>query len=368
MDVESRIGAPLVGALFAIVLGAMVLGGCSDDADEGGLEALDGETLYREPIADGNAFACATCHAIEEPAEDGVRRAGHALGGATRRGSWKSGQVNTLREAVNSCLDEWMAAEPWPEGDPRQQALESWLDAQQGGPEEPFEIRIVQPPSLGIGLAETGRGIFNTSCSICHGQDGVGSGLAPAVVRVGLEQGYVAERIRLSGAPGSPVYEGLTGGRMPFWASDRLSDLEVRHVVAYVTEEPRETGEAVTGEVGEPGSCESTHSRVGQVATLATFFHGVAGEATIVDDCTIRIDNFVFDGNGIDVQIYGGLGGDYDGGFSMTGDLFNFPLGYEGATVYATLPEDKSLDDLDGISVWCVDVGVDFGSGTFGPP
>ena len=90
--------------------------------------------------------------------------------------------------------------------------------------------------------------------------------------------------------------------------------------------------------------------------------------ATIVNDCTIRIDDFFFDGNGIDVRIYAGLGGDYDGGFAITGDLFNFPTGYNGATVYAVLPEGRTLDDLDGISVWCVTAKVDFGSGTFAAP
>jgi hypothetical protein len=30
-----------------------------------------------------------------------------------------------------------------------------------------------------------------------------------------------------------------------------------------------------------------------------------------------------------------------------------------------TLPEGRTLDELDGISIWCVAVGVDFGSGRF---
>jgi hypothetical protein len=42
--------------------------------------------------------------------------------------------------------------------------------------------------------------------------------------------------------------------------------------------------------------------------------------------------------------------------------------GYDGDTLEFILPPDKSLNDLDGVSVWCVDVGVDFGSASFDPP
>ena len=42
--------------------------------------------------------------------------------------------------------------------------------------------------------------------------------------------------------------------------------------------------------------------------------------------------------------------------------------GYSGETVYARLPDGMTMDDLDGISVWCVDVAIDFGSGLFSAP
>ncbi len=64
---------------------------------------------------------------------------------------------------------------------------------------------------------------------------------------------------------------------------------------------------------------------------------------------------------------YGGVDGDYDNGFAMTEDLL-LPGGYGGVSLEAVGPEGLTLDSLDGISVWCVDVGVDFGSGAFAPP
>jgi mono/diheme cytochrome c family protein len=312
-----------------------------------------------------------------------VRRVGHALGGATRRGSYKSGQLTDMRLAVNSCLTEWMGTDPWEAGDERWAALSGWIDAQQGGTAA-FSIQILQPPTeLLSGDAVPGAALFNMSCSMCHGQNGMGTVRAPRIVGTGLPAEYVATRVRTSGSPGSTVYQGLTGGRMPFWGGDRLADDELRDLIAYVTEEATPVGNGENGENGEtdgdgensevvtigvPGDCASTHSSVGLVAELSTFFHRVQGTATIVDDCTIRVDDFFFDGNGIDVRIYAGLGGNYSAGFAITGDLFNFPTGYSGATVYAVLPDGKTLDALDGISVWCVDAKVDFGSGMFAAP
>jgi hypothetical protein len=41
---------------------------------------------------------------------------------------------------------------------------------------------------------------------------------------------------------------------------------------------------------------------------------------------------------------------------------------YENVTMYIQVPAGKTLDDFDGVSIWCVDVDVDFGSGIFAPP
>ena len=113
--------------------------------------------------------------------------------------------------------------------------------------------------------------------------------------------------------------------------------------------------------------CAATHDKVGHSAELSTRSHDVGGIATIVDDCTIRIDMFEFDGAGINVQIYGGLAGNYEQGFSMSEDLRR-DTPYSGESLIVQLPEGLDLDDLDGISVWCVPAGADFGSGQFVGP
>lgn len=355
-------------ALALCLLGSTALLGCGDSGS-GGFQATSGEALYLEPHSDGNTFACATCHALEEPAPDGIRRPGHPIGAAANRSSYKNGQLTKLIDAVNSCRVEWMAATPFADDDPRWMALFEYLsDAAGDANAVPLVYEIVAPPSeLDGGDEMRGQEFFNETCVVCHGLDAVGTDRAPALRGSRLDAETIARRVRTSGAIDSRVYDGLTGGRMPFWAADRLSDEDLLDVVAFVL--ANDGGPGGGGPVDGLRECASTHPKIGQLAELSTFAHQVSGTAVIVDDCTIRVDDFVFDGGGIDVRFYSGLGGDYANGFSMSEEDLRRPQGYDGTElVYAQLPEGRTLDELDGISVWCVPVAQSFGDGLFRDP
>jgi mono/diheme cytochrome c family protein len=360
----------------------LLLGACAGEADPEAAESAEGERIYLEPVEDGNTFACATCHALEESASD-FRRPGHPLGDAAARPSFKDGAVIELREAVNSCLVEWMNAEPWTAVDPRWIELERFLQSQAPASAPAIDLQIVAPPGdLSGGDVARGRAVFDGSCAVCHDEGGTGSQLAPPVAGLALDPGYIATRVRTSGRSDSAVYDGLTGGVMPFWGADRLTDAELRDIVAWLSMDdgvadggdddpdsggdPTADGGADTGDE-LPSNCPATHERVGWIAELSTEFHDVSGIAEIVDDCTVVIHDFTYDGSGIDVRIYGGIGGDYDDGYAMTDDLLK-PGGYDGVQLEAVLPQGRTLDELDGVSVWCVEVGVDFGSVVFAPP
>ena len=108
----------------------------------------------------------------------------------------------------------------------------------------------------------------------------------------------------------------------------------------------------------------------GWQAELSTKVHGVSGTVTIVDEDTIRVDDFFFDGGGIDVRFY--LGEDttrqaFIDGFAVGPQLVR-PTPYTGETIVMDLPAGRTVDGNFGVSVWCVDVAVDFGSGLFMPP
>ena len=227
------------------------------------------------------------------------------------------------------------------------------------------------PADLSGGNVEAGKTLFNTSCTVCHGDDGVGTGIGPRVAGIGLTPEYIGRRVRLSGRSDSSVYAGLLGGIMPFWSADRLSDDQLRDIVAYLTDESTtaptdpDPGPGDNPTPGQ-GNCGTDHPMVGQTANLTTRFHDVAGTATVIDNCTIQIDQFSYDGEGIIVEIYGGTQGNYNRpvGFPITGDIVGRRFNNE--TYLVPLPSHVSLDDFDGISVWCSAVGVSFGDGQFG--
>ena len=397
---------------FAILFSLSFILACGggDTGEETGDETstetgLDdsGGVIYLTPVEGGNSFACATCHAIVEPAADGFTRPGHPTGDATRRPHWKNGKVDTMLAAVNSCRTEWMNADPWAEDDPDWLLLYNFLDAQATEDEaDPITISIVQPPEdLSGGDPVAGLERFNTSCVVCHGAGAVGTNMAPPLAGTGLDPEYIAQRIRLSGKADSSVYDGLLFGIMPFWGDNRLSDEDLIDIVAWVStselpgeetgdEETgdedtgaEETGDEETGaeetgaedtgaeETGDEtgGGCGKTHPKVGWTAEFQTIAHGVKGTATILDDCTVEIEHFIFDGNGITVEVY--LAEDLsslDDGISISDNLYNFPVGYDDVTLTYTIPDDLSLDDVGAISIWCIDVGFSFGHGAFTAP
>jgi hypothetical protein len=108
------------------------------------------------------------------------------------------------------------------------------------------------------------------------------------------------------------------------------------------------------------------HVKVGQVANLRTLSHQVSGKVTVIDNCTIEFTAFTYDGLGLpDVFVYAAKGGNYGTGFAVGSNLFGKPLA--NATFRVTL-KDGQLDNLDGVSIWCVRAAVSFGDGLFAKP
>lgn len=373
-----------VNILFLLILLTLVGCGADDDRtidnlmnnDEDSELITAGAMVYMEAQPTGNTFACAHCHAITEPASDGFTRPGHPIGDALRRETFKNEQLTSFLSAANSCLDEWMSVDaPWTDSTPDYLALTSFLASEDIGNENaPLVVSTLATPlnynddDELTGNAEQGQSVFNQSCAICHGQNATGSQQAPALTAGLLAPNYISNRVRLSGNANSSVYSGLTGGRMPFWTEDRLSDNELNDIISYLTNinDDDETPEEPIEEpvMGGENTCSATDASIGQTADLITRFHGVTGTATIIDDCTIEISNFHFDGGGIDVRVYGALNANYDSGFIIGENLVR-STEYAGETLRLTLPIEYTLADINSLSIWCVPIGVSFGDGAF---
>ncbi|MHC4088200.1 MAG: DM13 domain-containing protein [Planctomycetota bacterium] len=113
----------------------------------------------------------------------------------------------------------------------------------------------------------------------------------------------------------------------------------------------------------------ATCSRVGWQADLSTLFHDVDGIVTIVDEDTIQVDHFYFDGLGLSIYFYLATEDDdaaFANGLQIGTNLFGTVFSDDSMTI--DLPANETIDDYNAISVWCVPVSANFGSGTFQCP
>lgn len=107
----------------------------------------------------------------------------------------------------------------------------------------------------------------------------------------------------------------------------------------------------------------------GWTAELTTRFHLVEGTVTVVDSTTIRVDDFHFDGLGLSVYFYLGASNstaDFVNGIAVGPELVGTP--FNGGSLVMSLPPGETIDGYFGVTVWCVDVAISFGDGTFQPP
>lgn len=118
--------------------------------------------------------------------------------------------------------------------------------------------------------------------------------------------------------------------------------------------------------------CEATLTspQVGWQAVLVEDSHDVGGTVTIVDDDTVRLDDFTYDGGANFVYFY--LGAD-ESDFSFfqglrIGELLS-GTSYDGSQgpLFVDLPAGETLEGYHGFSVWCERFQANFGSGTFMP-
>ena len=110
--------------------------------------------------------------------------------------------------------------------------------------------------------------------------------------------------------------------------------------------------------------CAAEHALVGAVTTLETRFHNVAGNVTVLDDCTIEITDFSFDGQGISVHAVLARDPDFES-FDVISEDLRADGPYDAATLTLPLREGMTLDEVTHFSIWCVPAAASFGDGEF---
>jgi len=111
--------------------------------------------------------------------------------------------------------------------------------------------------------------------------------------------------------------------------------------------------------------CSAEHPFVGRSAELSSLAHGVSGTVTVINDCELEVTNFNYDGGGPSVYFYAAVDRDYSGNSFIIGERLSGKQ-WVNDTLRLQIPEGKSLDDFNSLSVWCYDFNANFGDVFFG--
>ena len=109
--------------------------------------------------------------------------------------------------------------------------------------------------------------------------------------------------------------------------------------------------------------------KVGWEAELQTHFHQVSGTVRILDEYTLEVEHFYYDGGGPAVYFWLDGPNPISGGRtyllgSSVGQRLN-GMPWDDAYIATLDTGGISLADVEGISVWCEDFKVSFGDGLF---
>lgn len=218
--------------------------------------AVAGRLLYHSPALSGNGLACINCHADfdEVRRDDGLIRAAHPLYNAGRRETFWGQEADSpyrysdISSAAVRCVEAFLLR---PEKLTAQQSLslQAYLRAITRQPtRQPLAYTAAadltgEYAGFGGGDKRRGRGLFFAACHVCHPNGN--AGLAPAPIPRDREPVFYARKVREGNGLGA-VYSGLEpdaydrhGGLfMPFYGADRLSNQDIRDIIAYVKNLP----------------------------------------------------------------------------------------------------------------------------------
>lgn len=247
---RGRTGRAAAKAASLIVMLGLVAASCGPQPGaERGAELFGDPRLSPSP---SNRVACSTCHAVTPDGDAPQPRfdPGFTLYRAYARPRLFCDGFDTLLDAVNLCLTEFMRAEPLKPDDTNGLALLAYLRTLGAGApgsgdvSEPARscalVKDIDARYLAsIPLGDAGRGavVFERGCRRCHGEARSGEGrLSPAVPIVpddtvrehgAMARAFVVEKVRHG------KFFGI-GGTMPPYAPEVLSDAALGDLLSFL--------------------------------------------------------------------------------------------------------------------------------------
>jgi mono/diheme cytochrome c family protein len=180
----------------------------------------DGELLSEGVVV--YAENCAACH--------GTNGAGTVIAPALDSTDLRTTPREDILELVKygtpgTLMAGWQEIISQDEIDSVVSLIYRWPEILQAGIEFP-DVEVMSIPTSPTLIAD-GQRLFNIACKSCHGMDGYGSAMAPAV----------NNQIFLAETPDAAIYQIIAGGvpdtLMPAWGN-RLSDRDIQSLVAFL--------------------------------------------------------------------------------------------------------------------------------------
>ena len=215
-----------------------------------------GRRLFYSPAISTNGLSCAHCHADfdEETYNDGLIRAGHSLFNAYYRTTWwgkdpeASDAYATIDEAAAVCVLHYMRNKDKLTAQ-QQLDLRAYLKAiSQRALRTPLALAPAadhtgEYKGFEGGNRLSGKDLFYAACHSCHPNGN--AGIAPKPLARNREPAYYARVVREGDGLGSVLsgidpnaYSFKDGRFSPFFGADRLSDAQLRDIIAYIKSLP----------------------------------------------------------------------------------------------------------------------------------
>ena len=250
---------PILVAALALVLAANALAPLRAQTTMRGTPQA-GRLLYHSTAASTNGLACISCHADfdEERLGDGLIRAGHPLiNAAERQTFWGQDKedpdrYSNIAKAAVVCIEMFMLN---PEKLSAQQAmnLQAYLQTLTKRPlGTPLALAAAADKTgryagLEGGDRIVGRRLFHAACHACHPNGN--AGIAPLPISRGKPAAYYARSVREGNGLGAVLsgvdvnaYDPEGGQFMPFFGADRLSQGQLRDIIAFLRSLPPAPG------------------------------------------------------------------------------------------------------------------------------
>ncbi len=216
---------------------------------------VEGRSLFHSPAVSTNGLACIHCHADfdEKRDNDGLLRAGYSLANSASRQTYWGQELEDpdryqdIAHAGVVCVETFMR-------NPKKLTAEQLVDLQA------YLKRINRRPILTpqvyaaggdltgeyVGFEGgdkiLGRGVFYAACHSCHPNGN--AGIAPSLPR-DRDPAFYARKVREGNGLGlvysaiNPnAYDPAANLVMPFFGLDRLSNKQLRDIIAYIKSLP----------------------------------------------------------------------------------------------------------------------------------